>query len=170
MIFDSMTSKIWKVIYTAFSFIGMLLLICGVELYNLTFIHPFWLILLIVIPTIPLYIIIRKHYSILYGTSGFLFPLMQSLFSAGFTIVSLFLIMNYHLANTNEKSRVYDIETTGKLGGKHHKPYAVIKKGSRTKKLVFKRNPTILPDDQIRLVTAKGFFGFEVILKQEVVR
>ena len=164
-----MNKTIWKAIYSVTAFSGLASAIWGHETYLLTFIDPLILIPICLVPTVFLFFIARRHYLTLYSTDNPLFPFLQGLFSAGFITTSLFLFINYYLANPAYEIKTFNTLETGELSGKNRKPYAVIRNGEHTKKLVFKRNPTITSDSKIELKISKGYLGFEVIVKQEIV-
>src|SRR5690606_13815340 len=163
-----MDGKIWKSIYGVTAFTGIVSAIWGYEIYLLTFINPLWLIFMSTIPSFTLFLVIRKRYMRVHDTKKNLWPFLNSLFSAGFLVTSLLLIINYKVASPEVKTITYDIHDSGRLGGRARKPYAIIQYGKSTKKLVFKSKLSIEPTNRIRLVTSEGLLGFEVILVQEI--
>lgn len=162
--------KNWTHIYGITAFIGIVSAIWGHQIYLLTVINSLWLIFISLIPSIILFLVIRKHYLSVHDTRKNLWPFLNSLFSVGFLVTSLLLIMNYKFASPEVKTMTFDIHESGKLGGRARKPYVIIQYGKSTKKLVFKNNSSIEPTNRIRLVTSEGLFGFEVILSQEIIK
>lgn len=164
-----MKSKIWKGIYGLTALTGILSSIWGYETYLLTFVDLTLLVVVALVPTIILFLLIRSHYSQLYKTDKNYFPFLQSSFSIGLLTISAFLIINFYLTSSEHVIEYYNIEETGELGGRHHKPYVIIRKDDSTKKLIFKQNPVIRATDKIKVTTKEGLFGFEIIVRQEIV-
>ena len=155
--------------YALFALAGIISAIWGYETYLLTFINPVILLMISLTLTFPTFLVIRKHYSELYRTNGTYFPFFQSLFSIGLLTTSAFLIVNYQFSTSDSFLQQFKMEETGTLSGKNSKPYAVINRQQRTKKLVFKRNPTIQPSDRIELTIQEGLFGFDIITNQQII-
>lgn len=164
-----MKNTTWKVIYGITALAGIISAIWGHETFLRTFINPTWLVVICLISTLATFALIRTHYSELYKTNKSYLPFAQSFCSIGLFVTSALLITNYQLASSNLNSTTLNILEIGELGGKNHKPFAIIKKGEFTKQLVFKGNPTINPTDRIQLKTAKGLFSFEIIVEQGII-
>lgn len=168
-IFNFMNRSVWRGVYGITGFIGILSAIWGHEIYLSTFVGPAWLFLICLIPTIVFFLLIRAHYKRQHDTASNYWPFLYSLFSVGLLTTSLFLVVNYKLASTEVVTMTVDIQKSGELAGRGRKPYAIIKYSDFTKRLVFKRNPTITSTSQIKLSTSKGLFGLEVISNQEII-
>lgn len=163
-----MKAKVWNLFYGTIALLGIAAMVWEIELYRQTFIQIWTLIILIIVPSILTYLAIKNHYCRTYRRKRFLFPFLQSVFSSGFLITTSFMAINFYFPHEDSRTVEYDILKVGELGGRNHKPYAVIRHNGQTKEIIFKRNPKLKISDKIRLKIHTGLFGFEIISETKI--
>jgi len=139
-------------------------------MYRRTFIQTWILVVIIVVVSALTFVTIKDHYCRTYNTKRLVYPFLQSMFSFGFLVTTLFMASNFYFQKEDLKAYEYSIQKVGELGGRNHKPYAIITHKGQTKELIFKRNPNLKLSDKIRLEIKTGILGFEVINKQTILK
>lgn len=159
-----------KLLYTASVFLGLVSTFWGVLLYEKTFIKVEILMYSGLILSLIYFLIIHKHYKKTFGTSSFVFPFFQSVFSVGCFVISLMLGINYTLSSDKHKVKQYKVEETGQLGGRSKQAFSLVNSKGLDKKIIFKRGTRIHTSNFIKLDISEGFFGFDVIKKRSIVK
>lgn len=163
-----------KIFYTVIFFVGCILMIFQIEIFRNTIIDLFIPISIITGVTIFSFVFDFKNYKNTHkyvGIGKYIYPLINYIVGFGFTICSIFMIINYYFANYPKKTESYEIvdrtslpARLGRYGSKKQPVFTINYKGKR-KELVFYStfyegmNTYRFVEFEIR----QGFFGFDII-------
>ncbi len=144
-------------------------MIFGIKIYEVTIISKTILITAGLIASMILFFLIKANYSKTYNTKTFLYPLAQSIFSAGLLTVSLLLVLNKSLSKKELKSKKFRIEKIGYFSSRSKQTYAIINYSGLKKQLIFKTGTEINSSNIIELKVSKGFLGFDIIRNVNII-
>lgn len=157
-----------KVFYTTSLFLGLGSLLWGYSIYENTFIKGEVLIYIGLILSTVYFFLIKKHYIKVYKTSSLIYPFFQSMLSIGCLCLSLMLIIHYNISSHIYSIQKYKVIDTGQLA-KSKQAYGIINYKGLNKPVIFKRGRKINLSNYIELDISKGFFGFDIIKKKNIV-
>ncbi|TCI84527.1 hypothetical protein [Tenacibaculum sp. M341] len=162
-------NTISKFIYTASFFIGLVMMLWGILIYESTFIDKKLLIILCLIPSLIVFVLIRDHYNNTYSVVSSFYAFAASIVSAGFLIISLFLICNFYFASDKSITKTYIVSEIGKLSGSSKSKYIYINHKDLSKQLILKKNTSIKKGNKIKIEISKGLLGLDVIRNKKII-
>ncbi|KAA3621696.1 MAG: hypothetical protein DWQ02_27235 [Bacteroidetes bacterium] len=155
--------------------IGGALIIWEISIYRKTIIDVRIPILIIIITGVIANFIDRPYFSTYETKWGNGFALLQNFVSWGFIVCTLFMACNKFFAKPESTIKEYRIEKISDMPGpkgmrSHKSPLVRIDYKGKPKELVFSHKYLGRIEDYqtVTLETKKGFFGFDIIEKQEL--
>jgi len=156
-------------------------MVLQIKIYRNTIIDLEIPIGIILIIGIIAFILDFKNYKKTYEYSGFglyLFSIMHYIIGFGFIICSIFMLMNYYLADRNVKTESYEIvdRTWIQGGGTRYRfgekqPVFTINYKGKKKELVFftEYYEKMNSYKTVEFETRQGFFGFDVLENKKLI-
>jgi hypothetical protein len=169
-----MTQKQRKIFYPTIFFLGIILMYFQIQIFRNTIIH--WLIPVSIITVVGIvsFLMDFKNYKRTYEYSGiglYLYSWMHYLIGFGFIVCSIFMLMNFYLADQNVKTESYEIVdrtsirgTTKSRIGEEQPVFRINYKG-KNKELVFKNEfyEKMNFYKTVEFEIRNGFFGFDIL-------
>ena len=167
--------KHWKVYYFLTAAVGLCLAVFEVGIYRKTVID-FYIPMLVILGFGGFAFILNKtHYQRVHSANGFLYPLMQNIFSWGFVSGFLLLATNYYFASeevTTHRVAIKDKSSlpVGRGHRKKRQPMISVDYFGFEKELIFKflQTERVKQADSAVLQCSKGLLGFDVIHHYDV--
>ncbi|CAL2082835.1 conserved membrane protein of unknown function [Tenacibaculum sp. 190524A02b] len=166
---DNKEIKAYKIFFTASIFLGFVSMFFGIIYYEKTFINGMFLVFVAIIPSLLYFLFINKKYKEVYNSTLVIYPLMQSVFSIGFLIVSLILFVNCYFSSVESNMITRKIIHAGKQGGRGKQSYGIIKYKGIEKKILFNKDVIIKKSAYIKMKVSKGGLGFYIIKNKQIV-
>jgi len=161
--------RLWKGFYAAILFIGLILAVFEVTIYQSTVINVFIPISITGFVGFIAFWFNKNHYNKIYMLNGNFFPLLNNVFSWGFITCYIFMAVNYYFPD--HEITIYKfpiVEKSSMSGGKGNRekrqPLVRIDYFGVEKELVFGYSNTHKVDkaDSVQVTVRKGKLGFDV--------
>jgi hypothetical protein len=161
-----------RVIFNALFFIGALLTVWELEIYENTFIDYRIPTLLWIGPGLCLTPVLRKTLAFHMNTSSLLLQLIYNVVTWGGIIVFTFMATNFYFTEQNTWQHTLKIKSNGSLagggGGRCRIPYVVVDWMGNEKQIEFPCGTALAQADSIKVDLKKGLLGYEVIVDKEL--
>ena len=172
-----MTQKQRKILYPTVFFVGLILIIFEIHIFRNTIINlsiPIGIIFFVGIISIILdFKNYKKTYKKVYKKNRivlYIYSVMQNIISYGFITCSIFMLVNFYLADKKQVKKTFEIvERTSLPGPEYHReernPTFSIVYNGKIKELVFEQMyyNNMNSYNYIELEIKKGFFGFDIL-------
>src|ERR1700709_763363 len=131
------TIKAYKTFYFITFFVGLILMIFEVRLYQKTIIPAKDVLILIFFVSIIFFFIIKKKYKNTYQTKNSFYAFAQATASFGFIACYIFMALNFYLADSKIEVKSFSILSKHTIGSKYPQPAIEINYEGIEKQLVF---------------------------------
>lgn len=156
---------------------GIMLTVIEIDIYRLTFIHVEILIAIWIISGVIVTPIFRNFFNIYFNQSPreipIVFHVLYNIPTFGGIVIFLFMWTNYHYAKDDVKTITRPIQSSGWYANTRRgcgSAYAYIQYQDLKKELIFPCRTEIKKYDVIYIETAKGFWGFDIILSRSLLK
>ena len=174
-----MTKKQRKIFYPVIFFLGLFLMIWGIEIFRITMIDKFILLGIIFLIGIITFFLDYKNYAKTYTkysrSALLIYSMMHCILGYGFIACSIFMFTNYYFADEGFETKSFEIiERSSMAGGKNSRgesqPLMRINYDGKIKELVFKHEYYEKMNfyTEVELKISKGYFGFDLLLDKEL--